>query len=167
MVKGGVTEAERKSEGAAAGGGGRTEPLQRRTDGSLWKERITCCSFVELSHFNPRLGPVGKPTPPPPPPPLPPPHPTPPLPPPPPRSFRPAAVSTSTSGTVLDWCQVQTHTHARSPKPPPTTWPASCLSGAPAGVEMMKTMMMTTMMMGGLGEGFDSLMFCQSVCLKV
>lgn len=51
-----------------------------------------------------------------------------------------------------------TNTHTRSPKPPPTTWPASCLSGAPVGVEMMKMMMTTmTMMMGwGVGEGFDS-----------
>ena len=42
------------------GWGGRwTEPLQRHTDRSLWKERITCASLLSCHILIPRLGPFG------------------------------------------------------------------------------------------------------------
>lgn len=50
---------ERKSERGSSCWLGWTEPLQRHTDRSLWKVRITCARLFELSHFNPQPGSFG------------------------------------------------------------------------------------------------------------
>lgn len=53
-------ERKRKREGESSCWWGWTEPLQRHTDGSLWKERITCARLLSCHILIP--GPIWEPT---------------------------------------------------------------------------------------------------------
>lgn len=61
-LRDGQKEREKESGNSCrwlGGGGGRTELLQRHTDRSLWKERITCARLLSCHILIPRLGPFG------------------------------------------------------------------------------------------------------------
>lgn len=124
---------ERKREQLPVGADGAAPAPHRR----ITLERTHhLCSFVELSHFNPRLGPFGNQ--------LTPLHPTqsptaePPLPLPLPNhsglqlsALPPLYCSSLVSGTHSQHSHTNTHTHTHQSHP--NNWPASCLSRTPGG----------------------------------
>lgn len=86
------------------------------------------CSFVELSHFNPRPGPFGNQL-----------HNPPPSTEPQSRAPTPPIQACSCQHfhlcAAVVWCQVYSHKHAHFYQSHPNNWPASCLSRTPGGVE--------------------------------
>lgn len=100
---------KRKREGESSCWWGWTESLQRHTDGSLWKERITCARLLSChilipgrahlgTNFTP-LHPTQSPTAEPP-------------------VMQPCSCQHFHLCAAVVWCQVHTHKHTLSPKPP-------------------------------------------------
>lgn len=135
-----------KSEGESSCWWGWAELLQRHTDGSLWKERITCARLLSCHILIPgraHLGTNFTPL-----------HPT----------QKPTAGPSHHHHAVIQprhcqhfhlcaaavWCQVYTQSQTHFHQSYPNNRPASCLSRAPGGAE---------------GTGVYSLMSCRSVCL--
>lgn len=58
----GEREKKRKKEGESSCWWGWTEPLQRHTDGSLWKERITCARLLSCHILIPGREPTSHPS---------------------------------------------------------------------------------------------------------
>lgn len=111
--------------------------LQRHTDGSLWKERITCARLLSCHILIPGRA-LWEPT-------LPPhPHPT--------RLvLHPGHSALPPSAFPPLCCCSQVRTHKHFHQSHPNNWPASCLSRTPGGVGRMWV---------------SSVMSCWSLCLK-